>query len=157
GTGNFDRSGVADILWHNSSTHETQIWMMNERTEMLVSAMSLAETIIAPLAGPLWPKVALALRAGIAYIETGNKLGGNNGVDIHGVIGTQGLIVTPRIGRIYQQLIQAARFAVSGRTILDFVLMASSRIPALAGALGVPVAATIFKLVASGTPLGWAI
>jgi hypothetical protein len=29
GVGDFNNDGKADILWHNSQTHETQIWFMN--------------------------------------------------------------------------------------------------------------------------------
>jgi hypothetical protein len=29
GTGDFDRNGGADVLWHNESTNETQMWLMD--------------------------------------------------------------------------------------------------------------------------------
>jgi hypothetical protein len=32
GTNDFDRDGKADILWHNRSTGETQMWFMNGRS-----------------------------------------------------------------------------------------------------------------------------
>jgi hypothetical protein len=101
--------------------------------------------------------VGAALASAVGYIQAMNKLGGNNGVDINGVVGTEGVIVTPRLGKVFTELVQAARVAVSGRTIIDFVIMASARVPALAAALDVPVAASIFSAVESGTPLGWAI
>ncbi len=32
GTGDFDRDGLTDILWHNEATGETLIWFMNWET-----------------------------------------------------------------------------------------------------------------------------
>lgn len=106
--------------------------------------------------GPLWPGIMAALSTAGHYILAINRFGGHNGVDINGVVGTLGLIVTPRRG-LPSELVKAARLQVSGRTILDFVLLASSRIPALAAVLDLPVAAGIFGAVAAGTPLGLAI
>jgi hypothetical protein len=107
--------------------------------------------------GPLWPAIVAALAAGAGYILSINRLGGNNGVDINGVVGTEGLIVTPRVGKVYGQLIKIARLGVSGRVIIEMVLAACAKDPALASAWQIPVAAGIFGQVAAGTPLGWAI
>ena len=30
GVGDFNGDGRADILWHNASTHETQVWYMHD-------------------------------------------------------------------------------------------------------------------------------
>ena len=86
-----------------------------------------------------------------------NWLGGNRGVDIHGVVGTEGLIVTPIFSGMYEKLAQGARIAVSGRTIIDFVLKASSSVPSLQAALSVAPVARAFAEVARGTPFGWAV
>ena len=135
------------------------VWWLglnNDQTHGLAAAVATGESL-APLAGPLWPIIAGELAGAIGYIETINYWGGSNGVDINGVAGTMGLIVTPRVGKVYGALIDAARLAVSGRTILDFIIMASSKIPELAAALEIPAAAQVFSLVSSGTPLGWAL
>lgn len=144
-TGEFKSTGP--VWW---------IGLTNDQTHALSATVASGEGL-APLTGPLWVVIAAQLAAAVGYIEMINSWGGNNGVDINGVVGTMGLIVTPRVGKVYKDLINAARLAVSGRTILDFVLMASSKVPQLAGALNVGVAASIFNAVASGTPLGWAI
>ena len=140
--------------------HTGPVWWVglnNDQTEVLEAVLRIGGGSMAVATGPLWPAVGAAIGAAVGYIHLVNKIGGSHGVDINGVIGTEGVIVTPRLGKIYDELIQAARLAVSGRTILDFVLMASAKVPALAAALDVPVAASIFSAVASGTPLGWAI
>jgi len=101
--------------------------------------------------------IGAALLASIGYIELVNKFDGSNGVDISGVIGTEGLIVTPRVGKFYADLIQAARMAVSGRTIVDFLVIASGDVPALGATLGIPVVASVLTAIESGSPLGWAL
>jgi hypothetical protein len=137
------------------------VWWLsldNDQTEKdLPTAVAGGGWAISLAFGPLTPAVIAYLTAGLGYIESINVLGGNNGVDINGVLGSTGLIVTPRVGKVYGELIQAARLAVSGRTIIDFVLNASSKMPGLASSLGLTTAATVAAQVASGTPLGWAL
>lgn len=141
-------------------SHEGPVWVVslnNEQTEKLTTVMRAGGGTLALMAGPLWPVVGGAMLSAARIIELTNRVGGNNGVDINGVVGTIGVIVTPKIGMIYGQLIQASRLAVSGRTILDFVVIASGKIPALGSILNIPVVASVLSLVTSGTPLGWAI
>jgi hypothetical protein len=45
--------------------------------------------------GPLAPAVTAGISIGVPYITTVDKWGGNQGVDINGVIGTVGIIVMP--------------------------------------------------------------
>jgi len=133
------------------------IGLNNDQTHALETVLATAGNALATLAGPLWPEVAAALNGSIAYIESVNKFGGNNGVDINGVAGFEGLIVTPRWGKFYEELIQAARLVISGRTIVDFVIIASGDVPALGATLGIPVVASVLTALESGTPFGWAL
>jgi len=140
----FDFHNTGPVWWvslNNDQTHDIEVVLAT----------------LGALAGTVWPPAAIAIGASIPYIELVNKFGGNNGVDINGVIGTQGLIVTPRVGKVYAALIQAARLAVSGRTIVDFLIIASKEVPALGATLNLPVVASVLAAVESGTPLGWAL
>ncbi len=129
----------------------------NDQTHDLAAVVGVGGSAIAPVAGPAAPAIAAAVLAASGYILFINKLGGSNGVDINGVLGTTGVIVTPRVGKFYGELIQAARLAVSGRTILDFLVIASGQVPALGAALNLPVVGGVLTAVESGTPLGWAL
>lgn len=129
----------------------------DDQTHDLAAAVGTGGSAIASVAGPAAPAIAAGMLAASGYIELINKLGGSNGVDVNGVVGTIGEIVTPRVGKFYGELIQAARLAVSGRTILDFLVLASAKVPQLGAALNLPVVASVFAAVESGTPLGWAI
>lgn len=133
------------------------IGLDNNQTRDLEGVLATGGSLLAALAGPFWPVVGAALLASIGYIEMVNKFGGSNGVDINGVIGTEGLIVTPRVGKFYADLIQAARMVVSGRTIVDFLVIASGDVPALGATLGIPVVASVLTALEAGTPLGWAL
>ena len=144
--GDFDHTGP--VWW---------VGLNNDQTHDLEGVLATGGSLLASLAGPLWPVVGAALLASIGYIEMVNKLGGSNGVDINGVVGTEGLIVTPRVGKLYGELIQAARLAVSGRTIVDFLVIASGDVPALGATLNLPVVASVLTAVEYGTPLGWAL
>ena len=117
-----------------------------------------AAAIIPPPGFPTtWLVISAAVEAAAGYIWLVNELGGDNGVDINGVVGSMGVIVTPRVGKLYDDLIQAARAAIAARTILDFLVMASAKIPAVGAALNLPVVGGIFTAIESGTPLGWAL
>jgi hypothetical protein len=133
------------------------VGLNNDQTHALTGVLAVGGGTLALLTGPLWPAVGAAIEAASGYIELINSLGGSHGVDINGVLGVEGVLVTPRVGKIYGELIQGVRYVVSGETIMDFIVRASAGVPALAAALGVPVVASIFSAVASGTPLGWAI
>ncbi|MGA8089327.1 MAG: hypothetical protein WCA10_18790 [Terracidiphilus sp.] len=140
--------------------HTGPVWWIglnNDQTHALETVLATTGNALSTLAGTMWPVVAAALNGSIGYIELVNKLGGNNGVDINGVAGFEGLIVTPRVGKFYDELIQAARLVISGRTIVDFVIIASGSVPALGATLGIPVVASVLTALESGTPLGWAL
>ena len=140
--------------------HTGPVWwigLSNNQTHDLEGLLATGGGLLAALTGPLWPVIGAALLASIGYIEMVNKFGDSNGVDINGVIGTEGLIVTPRVGKVYADLIQAARLVVSGRTIVDFLIIASGDVPALGATLGIPVVASVLTAVEAGNPLGWAL
>lgn len=141
-----------DFIFQNTGP----VWWVslnNDQTHGIEAVL----TTLGAMAGTIWPPVAAAIGACIPYIEIMNKLGGSNGVDINGVVGTDGVIVTPRVGKFYGDLIQAARITVSGRTIVDFLIIASKAVPALGATLDLPVVASVLAAVESGTPLGWAL
>lgn len=101
--------------------------------------------------------IATIMGAEAQYISFMDTLGGNQGVDINGVVGTEGIIVTPHASGMAETLLQAARVAVAVATIVDFLLKASGQIGTLGSQLGVTVAATVAASVGTGTPLGWAL
>jgi hypothetical protein len=136
---------------------EGLLWVLscnNEQTHHLVEVLGVLGPVITAPGGPATTAV---LASCLGYIESVNKLGGSNGVEITGRIGSLGVVVTPRWAGLFGKLVQASRLAVSGATMMDFIIQASARIPALAQALNLPVVATVFSQVAMGTPLGWAI
>jgi hypothetical protein len=98
-----------------------------------------------------------ALAASIAYIKAMDLLGGNNGVEITGVVGTNGVIVTPRLKGIFAELIDLARQGVAAATVLDWVIAGIGMSPALAAALAFGPLATVVTALATGTPLGVAL
>ena len=146
GTGDFQMTGP--VWW---------LSLDNDQTRHLAEVLGVGGSAIAPIAGAAAPAIEAAVLAASSYIVLINRLGGSNGVDINGVLGTTGVIVTPRVGNFYGELIQAARLAVSGRTILDFLIIASGQLPELGAALNLPVVAGVLGAVESGTPLGWAL
>lgn len=131
------------------------VGLTNDQTHRLQEVLAAGGGTLAAVPG--FAVIGGALLAAVPWIEAVNDFGGDNGVDINGAFGTMGVVVTPRIGKIYADIINDIRLAVSGRTILDFLVRASTVSPALSAALNLPVVASVFQLVASGTPLGWAI
>ncbi len=140
-------------------SHTGAVWIasLTEPETQEVTALIGAGGPLAPAAGPLAPMVLAAIGAGIGYITAMDKFGGNQGVDINGVVGTMGIVVTPRLSGFGAQLMQAARIAVTGRTVIDFVIAASSQVAPLGSALGTAAAGTVLKELLSGTPLGLAV
>lgn len=142
------------------------VWVLslnNEQTELLIAALEatggLAESaaegkplpkpfgpILKAAFGAAAPEIAICMMGAAIYIKIMNKLGGDNGVDINGVLGVHGVIVTPRLGGLFERMADLARFAVSGRTILDFVVRVAGGSPTTAAAFEIPWSA------ASGTP-----
>ena len=112
---------------------------------------------IASAAGPLAAVVIAAIGAAGVYIGIIDKLGGSNGVDVNGVVGHTGVIVTPRGGGLYGQLVQAAKEAVAVHTVIEFLIAGGAAVPSLGAELGISAAASVFGQVAAGTPLGWAL
>ena len=139
---------------------EGLVWVLscnNEQTNALQSLLATLAPKLTVAAGPYAPQVAAAIGASIIYIEMMNRWGGNNGVDINGVVGTLGVIVTPRVGKLWGELLHAGRMGISARTVLDFLVAAAAKSPALATAFQVSGVAAVLSALQSGTPLGWAL
>jgi LGFP repeat len=85
-------------------------------------------------------------------IQTINAIGGHHGVDVQGVLGRSGVIITPRGFGLYQDLVKAARVAVSGANILEFILGSAAMSPAVSAAFGVGMAAEVYRLMLAGNP-----
>ena len=67
--------------------------------------------------------ISIAVAAVAGYVALIDQIGGNNGVDISGVFGLAGAIVTPRGFGAYGWLVKGANLVVdSGRTIGEFIL-----------------------------------
>jgi hypothetical protein len=133
------------------------VWVLvcdRAQAQRLVEALG---TIGSAMAAPGGPVTVGYIAAACSYIELMNNLPGSEGVEVQGVIGVPGVIVTPRWGRLFESLVEAARLAVNGRIVLELIVRASAQSPALAQALGIPVVASVFAEVAKGTPLGWAL
>jgi hypothetical protein len=144
------------------------IWTLecdNDQTHQLVAAAGTITATVAgaiatlvPPAAPVAGLIALKIGGSLGAIETINALGGNNGVEITGVLGAEGLIIVPRgLGPAFSTLAEAARLAVAGRTILEWVIAATSYAPALGQTLSMTGLAVLFNAVSAGTPLGWAL
>jgi hypothetical protein len=132
-----------------------RIRLNNDQADSVAAVIAAGAAVAA--IPPLGPAILAAISAAAAYIVAVNKLGGSNGVDVHGVIGTHGVIVTPRFTGVYEQLADAARFSVAANTIGEFLVAAAAANPGLAGALGLGTVATVFKLLGGGTPFGIAL
>ena len=136
------------------------VWLVrldNNEAETVSAVLAVLGPPISVITGPLAIIVVAAVEASAAYITLMNKLGGNQGVDIHGVAGSRGVIVTPRVSGMYEKLMEGASVGVAAGTIGEFLLKAAAAQPALSASLGLSTAASIFSHVAGGTPLGWAI
>ena len=97
------------------------------------------------------------LGSAAGVIQMMDAIGGDQGVDVTGVVGVSGVIVTPRGSGMYQRLVGGV-YALEGiKTIADFLLKAASVQAPFATGLGLTTAAAEYVKVASGIPLGWAI
>jgi hypothetical protein len=137
------------------------VWWLslnNEQTHKLSTTLTGAGGSLAAIgAGSPLSAIGVAILAAAPYIEAMNSLGGNNGVEITGVFGTAGVIVTPRVGKLPNEIVKAARLAVQGRTILDFAIVAAASIPPLAGVLNISAVAEAVNLLHGPAPIGWVV
>lgn len=136
----------------------------NEQTHNLVAlgaalggfavALSTYFGVTLPVAALLLVKISGTL----AWIETVNGLGGNNGVIIIGTLDSVGILVVPRLmpGQLVHA-VEEATIAAAGRTVVELLVAGSAYAPQLAAMLQIPIVARAFSLVSSGTPLGWAL
>jgi hypothetical protein len=136
------------------------VWVLScndQQTKALQGVLASLGSKLTIAAGPLAPKIAVAITLGIGHIQFMNELGGDNGVDINGVVDVPGLIVTPRMGPLASDLMRAARLGVSGRVITEFLANAAAKSPVLATTYQLGGVAAVVKAIQSGTPLGWAL
>jgi hypothetical protein len=113
---------------------------------------------ILKVAGAASPPVLGALSASITYIKLVDVLGGNNGVEITGVVPSMtGVIVTPRLKGIFAEFANLARKDLAAATVLDWVIKAVGTSPALAVSLEYTPLAAVAGALAAGTPLGVAL
>jgi hypothetical protein len=137
------------------------VWWLelnNEQTLRLAEVLKTgggALAIIAP--GSPLSVIGAGILAAYPYILAMNKLGGNNGVTISGVLGTLGVIAMPRVGKWAAEAISALRTTVQGKTILDALIFLAGKSPVLDNALKIPPIAAAVALVAGATPLGWIV
>ncbi len=136
-------------VWVVSLTHRQA-----EGVEGLLGTIAGVAAVAIPGFGDV---IAAAVGGAAGIILVVDALGGDQGVDINGVAGVTGVIVTPHASGMFATLIQGARVGVAAATIVEFILAASSQIPLLASSFGVTVAAAVFAAVGGGTPLGWAL
>lgn len=152
---------VKDLATIGTFKMQGPVWTLicdGDQTRRLLADVTTLTPLVASLAGPQAPLVVAVIGASLGYIETINELGGNKGVEITGVVGTTGLLVVPRgLPGVFADLVEGAKLVMAGRTVMDFVIVASAYSPQIAAALGIPVVAAVFNAVSSGTPVGWAI
>ena len=139
---------ITGPVWVVSLTHQQA-----EAVEGSLGAIAGATT----LAGPVGAAIAAAVGGAAGIIQLMDAIGGDQGVDIQGVVGVPGVIVTPHASGMFGALVQGARVGAAVATIVEFILKAGSVVPAIAQGLGVQVAATVFAGIEAGTPLGWAL
>lgn len=150
------RFRIAGPIW----TLESDSAQTHRLSAALVGIADIAAAIAAavPIAAPVAGAIAAHLGMAAGHIEMVNQIGGNNGVHITGVVGAAGLMIVPRgLALPYSVLTEAARLAVAGRTILEWMIAATSFAPALGQTLSMTGLATLFNAISAGTPLGWAL
>lgn len=137
------------------------VWTLicdNDQTHRLIADVDGILGTMAAIVPVAAPYIAAAIGYSTAYIEGVNWLGGNNGVEITGVIGQQGLLVIPRgVTGLFRELIEAAKIVMAGATVLDWVVAAAAYSPAIANAGGIAAVGSMYNLISSGTPYGWAL
>jgi hypothetical protein len=143
-------------VWVVSLTHTQAEWVEGSAGSAggIIQLLSLAG---GPIPAALGSAIAGALAIGSGLIQMMDSLGGDQGVDVQGVIGINGILVTPHASGIVAQLIEGARTGVSAVTIADFLIAAAAKDPAMSEGLGISGVAGVFNLVSSGNPLGWAL
>ena len=133
-----------DITWTGP------VWVLSlthEQTEAL-------EGILGTLASI---PVAAALSEAAAYIQLMDAIGGDQGVDVQGVLGVYGVIVTPHASGMPGQLVKVVGGVVGSTTIVNYILKGGAQLPEVAGSLGIQAAAKVYAAVATGSALGTAL
>jgi hypothetical protein len=112
GASDFDRDGTADILWHNASTDETQIWFMDDH-KVARRATVVGEDGKAVLVGPPWAIVGTAGQLEPARLQ--GVLTQHNDAARTGSIShpgfTPSVVESPHWGRLRHLPVDAAVYA----------------------------------------------
>ena len=85
-------------------------------------------------------------RAGL--IQVVDAIGGDRGVNVQGVLGVQGFMVTPHGSGMIGQLIEGVNHWVAW--IVDFLLLTAQKVPTVAEGLGIGTAAAVLGAVVPG-------
>ena len=107
-----------------------------EAVEGSLGALAPSIAYVAAVTSPCPPAAALiaavggALGAAAGIIQLMDAIGGDNGVDVQGILGIPGVIVTPHASGIFGTPVEAGRVVVAGATIADLILKAGSTVPA---------------------------
>jgi hypothetical protein len=139
-------------------TNNGNVWRVrlnSSEADSVPAVMAVAGAVAA--IPPIGPAIFIAIGAAAAYVVAMNKLGGNNGVDVHGIVGAQGAIVTPRFSGMYEHLVSAAAAGVAAATVGEVFVAAAAINGGLANALGLATVGKVFSLLRAGTPLGIAL
>jgi hypothetical protein len=152
---------VQDLANIGTLQHDGPVWTLicdDGQTHRLIADVATLTPLVTAVFPFATPFILGAIGQCLIYIATVDQLGGHNGVEITGVIGSTGLLVVPRgLPNAFYDLLEAAKIVVSGKTVLDFIIIASAYSPQVAAALAIPTVAAVFSAVSAGTPFGWAI
>jgi hypothetical protein len=140
------------------------VWVLgldHQEAQSVEGALNLIAKVISEVVPPpvdlITSAVSGALTTASQYIQLMDTLGGNQGVDVQGVVGVNGVIVTPHVSGMYQKMIEGARAGIAAATIVDFIIALAKAVPSVGSELGIQTVATVFAAVAANTPLGWAL
>jgi len=114
-------------------------------------------TIVTDAAPALAEGVGAAIKGAAQIIAAIDLIGGNNGVDVQGVLGVSGVIVTPRGSGIIGRLIEGVNHGVTAAWIVDFLLLTAHAVPSVGTDLGIATAANVLSSVMGGISVGTAL
>ena len=131
--------------------HVHSLLTKNSIVVVLAVIASLTATIPAVAGTPLAPT---ATGFDISFPQCTEALPPSPGF---GVVGVNGVIVTPHVSGMYQKMIEGARAGIAAATNVDFIIALAKAVPSVGSELGIQTVATVFAAVAANTPLGWAL
>jgi hypothetical protein len=130
------------------------VWLVSLTHTQCEALEGLLSTSGALLTAQVVSKVLSAL-AGM--IQTIDAIGGDQGVDVQGVLGVAGVIVTPHGQGMLGQLIAGTSHGITAAWIVDYLLLTAHAEPAVGAALGITTAASVLAAVMGGISVGVAL